>query len=112
MQKGNGKHTYISLDRDLTSSSVEGTEYKRSSWGKLHRETNHRRTGDIVVNDVFAMDDEGRKLFQVGRDIVRTDLIFDSVNKVFKKGEEVVDGKFSVNSVGEVIEYIEFVTKH
>jgi hypothetical protein len=112
MQKGNGRHTYISLDRDLTSSSIEGIEYKSSSWGKLHRETNRRRAGDKVVNDVFAMDDDGRKLFQVGRDIVRTDLVYDSVNKVYKKGDQVVEGKFSTNSTGEVIEYIEFVTKH
>jgi len=84
MMKGNGRHTYISIDRDLSSSSIEGTEYKISSWGKLHRETNHRRANDIVVNDVFAMDDDGRKLFQVGRDIVRKDLTYDSVNKVYK----------------------------
>lgn len=112
MQKANGFHTYISLDRDLSSSSIEGTEYKTSSWRKLHRETNHRRANDIVVNDVFAMDDDGRKLFQVGRDIVRKDLVYDSVDKVYKQGDKVVEGRFSVNPAGEVIEYIEFVTKH
>ena len=112
LQKGNGRHTYISLNRDLSNNSIEGTEYQHTSWGKLHRETNRRGKDDIVVNDVFAMDEEGRKLFQVGRDIVRTDITYDSVNGKFLKDGEVIDGRFSVNSQGEVIEYIEFVTKH
>jgi hypothetical protein len=117
--KSNGKHTYISLDRQFESTQPDedgelpDVSYKHTFWKDKHRK--EIKDGN-VLNEVYATTKDHRLLFRVGRDIVRDDLAYSEEGKFFyvkdKGPSEKVEGKFTYNSNGQVTEYVEFVTRH
>ena len=119
MTKANGRHTYISLDRTFESTIADedgelpDVSYRWTSWKDRHRKTVN---DPLIVNEVYATNKEQKVLFRIGRDIRRPDLAYSVEGKYYydknthekvTKNERRLDYKN-----GEVIEYVEFVTRH
>ena len=102
--KGNNRNTYITF-KDIQTLSEEGLDIQKSDWPYI------KRQGD----EVFFMTRDNQKLFQVGKDIVRNDIRYDEDSNSFryKESESIVDNpNLRVGDNGEVLEYIEFISKY
>ena len=118
MTKANGHHTYLSLDRHFESTvadedgNLPDIQYKLTYWKDRHRKAVN---DPLIVNEVYATNKEQKILFKIGRDIRRPDLAFSQEGKYYydKNTHEKIekDGRFQFIN-GEVVEYVEFVTKH
>lgn len=67
-------------------------------------------------DEVYYINKEGEKQFQVGAYVQRDDLIFDEVGKVFRNIQgEVIDNRdniFKVGLNGEVLQYYEYISRY
>ena len=119
MTKANGHHTYISLDRafETTKADEDGelpdTSYRWTYWKDRHRKAVN---DPLIVNEVYATNKEQKVLFKIGRDIRRPDLAYSQEGKYYynkNTHERVTQNENRLQyKNGEVIEYVEFVTKH
>ena len=94
---GNNKNLYISIDSTV--------DKKINSWKSLDKVEHDLGNGDIV-HDVYVTEDNIR-LFQVGREIIKSGYTF-SDDKFFNEKNEQVKGNFSYDGKN-VWEYVEFV---
>lgn len=102
--KGNNRNTYITF-KDIQTISEEGINITKSDWPYIKR-----RDGKV-----YYMTKDNQELFQIGKDIVRADLRYDETERVFKDKDTgtVVDNPNLINGDnGEVLEYIEFISRY
>lgn len=102
--KGTNKNTYITF-KDIQTISDDGVNIIKQDWPYIKR-----RDGKV-----YCMTKENQELFQVGKDIVRQDLRYDDIEKVFRDKEtgSVVDNPNLINgNNGEVLEYVEFISRY
>jgi hypothetical protein len=117
--KDNGRHTYISLDRTFESTTPDedgnlpDVSYRWTYWRDNYREAVR---DDKIVNDVYATTKDRKPTFKIGRDIRRKDLSYSTDGKYFyytaRPDEKIENDKKLRYINGEVIEYVEFVTRH
>lgn len=95
----NGKHQYISF-RNPRPDKENAYRPKDIGWKDIR----------VIGNDTYATTKDGQILFKVGTNIIRKDLTF--VNNQFKNKEGAVigDPNLRVNSNGQVVEYVEFLS--
>lgn len=119
--KANNNHDYISfksLKQDLESENP--LMYKKRRW---------RYIKDVKIEDVegvadskvyckvYALDENGIKMFQVGRRIFVNDVTWDDKERCFKKNGKKLEhqGRYKRVNVGEkekIVEYVEFISKY
>jgi hypothetical protein len=86
--KGNNQHLYISFSKLKSSDNNESFEYKRRPWKYIHKKefvnpeytyneetkTYTKKDGVKILNKVYATDKDNIVLFEIGREILRTDI--------------------------------------
>lgn len=106
--KRSGKHTYITFN-NLPDNSDNFNSYRRK-WSNTIRKKND---GQKAVNRIYAVDRDNTILFEVGREIVREDIVWDKDKKKFTQNGEVVKNQSVYRKDGDrVLEYVEFVTRN
>ena len=118
MTKANGHHTYISIGRTFETTKAEDDEdlpdvtYQYTSWRNKHSELNEHGK---VLNDIYALNKQNKKLFKVGRDIYRDDITYNVEGNFYYIGNNeanIISSKGLRYENGRVIERVEFVSQH
>lgn len=103
-----GKHTYITFN-SLPDTS-DNFNYYRRKWSNIIRKKND---GENAVNKIYAVNRDNTILFEVGREIVRSDIQWDSDRKKFVQNGQVIKNQSNYRRDGDrVLEYVEFVTRN
>lgn len=106
--KNNGKHLYITF-KPLPNNS-ETFDSSRRSWKNTIRK---KEVNGDTINRVFATTDDNVILFEVGREVIRRDIIYDSTQKKFTQNGKVLSNQNKYRIDGDrVLEYIEFVSNN
>ena len=114
--KGNGNHTFITFKPLATNTDNCSSFYK--SWGNINKksfESSENVTSDSprIVNRIYAVTNDNVRLFEIGREIVNNDVVWDSDKKAFiQNGKKVKNPRNFRRDGDRVLEYIEFVSKH
>lgn len=114
--KGNGSHTFITF-KPLQKNSSNCMSFYRA-WDninkrKYQREYEVSENSPTVVNRVYAITGDNVRLFEIGREIVRDDIVWDNKKEAFVKGGKKVENQNTYRRDGDrVLQYIEFVSKH
>lgn len=114
--KGNGNHTFITF-KPLQRNNENCSSYYRS-WDNINKvpyERDYVTSEDsaTVVNKVYAVTEDNVRLFEIGREIVRDDVVWDNRKRAFIKGGKRLEDQRSYRRDGDrVLQYIEFVSKH
>lgn len=114
--KGNGSHTFITF-KPLQKNSSNCMSFYRA-WDninkrKYQREYEVSENSPTVVNRIYAITKDNVRLFEIGREIVRDDIVWDNKKEAFVKGGKKVENQNTYRRDGDrVLQYIEFVSKH
>ena len=114
--KGNGSHTFITF-KPLQKNSSNCMSFYRA-WDninkrKYQREYEVSENSPTVVNRIYAITGDNVRLFEIGREIVRDDIVWDNKKEAFVKGGKKVKNQNTYRRDGDrVLQYIEFVSKH
>lgn len=114
--KGNGSHTFITF-KPLQKNSSNCMSFYRA-WDninkrKYQREYEVSENSPTVVNRIYAITGDNVRLFEIGREIVRDDIVWDNKKEAFVKGGKKVENQNTYRRDGDrVLQYIEFVSKH
>lgn len=114
--KGNGSHTFITF-KPLQKNSSNCMSFYRA-WDninkrKYQREYEVSENSPTVVNRIYAITRDNVRLFEIGREIVRDDIVWDNKKEAFVKGGKKVENQNTYRRDGDrVLQYIEFVSKH
>ena len=114
--KGDGKHTFITF-KPLQKNSDNCMSFYRA-WDninkrKYQREYEVSENSPTVVNRIYAITGDNVRLFEIGREIVRDDIVWDNKKEAFVKGGKKVKNQNTYRRDGDrVLQYIEFVSKH
>lgn len=114
--KGNGNHTFITF-KPLQKNSSNCMSFYRA-WDninkrKYQREYEVSENSPTVVNRIYAITGDNVRLFEIGREIVRDDIVWDNKKEAFVKGGKKVENQNTYRRDGDrVLQYIEFVSKH
>lgn len=114
--KGNRNHTFITF-KPLQKNSSNCMSFYRA-WDninkrKYQREYEVSENSPTVVNRIYAITGDNVRLFEIGREIVRDDIVWDNKKEVFVKGGKKVENQNTYRRDGDrVLQYIEFVSKH
>lgn len=114
--KGNGNHTFITF-KPLQKNSSNCMSFYRA-WDninkrKYQREYEVSKNSPTVVNRIYAITGDNVRLFEIGREIVRDDIVWDNKKEAFVKGGKKVENQNTYRRDGDrVLQYIEFVSKH
>lgn len=124
--KGNGEHLYITFNNITAKAFVR--DHNRLDWKFINR-TKYTLDRNLVynpiektvsdcpeiINRIYATNKDNIKLFEVGRDIIRKDVIYDKEKgKFVDLQKNVLKNQKQFRRVGEdkVAEYIEFVHRN
>lgn len=114
--KNSGNHTFITF-KPLQKNDQNCSSFYRE-WNDLNKEAYTRKyevTEDspTTVNKVYAVTKDNIRLFEVGREIVRDDVVWDNKQHQFiKDGKKVKNQNVYRRDGDRVIQYIEFISKH
>lgn len=114
--KGNGSHIFITF-KPLQKNSSNCMSFYRA-WDninkrKYQREYEVSENSPTVVNRIYAITGDNVRLFEIGREIVRDDIVWDNKKEAFVKGGKKVENQNTYRRDGDrVLQYIEFVSKH
>lgn len=114
--KGNGNHTFITF-KPLQKNSSNCMSFYRA-WDninkrKYQREYEVSENSPTVINRIYAITGDNVRLFEIGREIVRDDIVWDNKKEAFVKGGKKVENQNTYRRDGDrVLQYIEFVSKH
>lgn len=114
--KGNGDHTFITFKPLATNNDNCSSFYR--SWDNINKksfEFSESVTSDspIIVNRIYAVTDDNIRLFEIGREIVNDNVVWDSDKKAFMQNGKKVKNPRNFRRDGDrVLEYIEFVSRH
>lgn len=114
--KGNGNHTFITF-KPLQKNDDNCMSFYRA-WDninkrKYQREYEVSENSPTVVNRIYAITPDNVRLFEIGREIVRDDVVWDNKKEIFVKGGKKVENQNTYRRDGDrVLQYIEFVSKH
>lgn len=114
--KGNGNHTFITF-KPLQKNSSNCMSFYRA-WDninkrKYQREYEVSENSPTVVNRIYAITGDNVRLFEIGREIVRDDIVWDNKKEAFVKGGKKIENQNTYRRDGDrVLQYIEFVSKH
>ena len=114
--KGNGNHTFITF-KPLQKNSSNCMSFYRA-WDNINKRKYQREYGvsensPTVVNRIYAITGDNVRLFEIGREIVRDDIVWDNRKEAFVKGGKKVENQNTYRRDGDrVLQYIEFVSKH
>lgn len=114
--KGNGKHTFITF-KPLQKNSNNCMSFYRA-WDNINKKKYQREyevseNSPTVVNRIYAITEDNVRLFEIGREIVRDDIVWDNKKEAFVKGGKKVENQTTYRRDGDrVLQYIEFVSKH
>ena len=114
--KGNGNHTFITF-KPLQKNSSNCMSFYRA-WDninkrKYQREYEVSENSPTIVNRIYAITGDNVRLFEIGREIVRDDIVWDNKKEAFVKGGKKVENQNTYRRDGDrVLQYIEFVSKH
>lgn len=114
--KGNGNHTFITF-KPLQKNSSNCMSFYRAWYNinkrKYQREYEVSENSPTVVNRIYAITGDNVRLFEIGREIVRDDIVWDNKKEAFVKGGKKVENQNTYRRDGDrVLQYIEFVSKH
>lgn len=106
--KNNGKHLYITFKPIPTNS--DSFDSSRRAWKNTIR---RREVSGNVINRVFYTTDDNIVLFEVGREVVRKDIVYDQQLKKFTQDGKVLTNQSKYRIDGDnVLEYVEFVSNN
>ena len=106
--KNNGKHLYITFKPIPTNS--DSFDSSRRAWKNTIR---RREVSGNVINRVFYTTDDNIVLFEVGREVVRKDIVYDQQLKKFTQNGKVLTNQSKYRIDGDnVLEYVEFVSNN
>lgn len=114
--KGDGKHTFITF-KPLQKNSSNCMSFYRA-WDNINKKKYQREyevseNSPTVVNRIYAITEDNVRLFEIGREIVRDDIVWDNKKEAFVKGGKKVENQNTYRRDGDrVLQYIEFVSKH
>ena len=114
--KGNGNHTFITF-KPLQKNSDNCMSFYRA-WDNINKKKYQREyevseNSPTVVNRIYAITEDNVRLFEIGREIVRDDIVWDNKKEAFVKGGKKVENQTTYRRDGDrVLQYIEFVSKH
>lgn len=114
--KGNGNHTFITF-KPLQKNSSNCMSFYRA-WDNINKRKYQRKyevseNSPTVVNRIYAITGDNVRLFEIGREIVRDDIVWDNKKEAFVKGGKKVENQNIYRRDGDrVLQYIEFVSKH
>ena len=114
--KGNGSHTFITF-KPLQKNSSNCMSFYRA-WDNINKKKYQREyevseNSPTVVNRIYAITGDNVRLFEIGREIVRDDIVWDNKKEAFVKGGKKVENQNTYRRDGDrVLQYIEFVSKH
>ena len=114
--KGNGNHTFITF-KPLQKNSSNCMSFYRA-WDNINKRKYQRKyevseNSPTVVNRIYAITGDNVRLFEIGREIVRDDIVWDNKKEAFVKGGKKVENQNTYRRDGDrVLQYIEFVSKH
>lgn len=114
--KINGDHTFITfkpLAKDSENFNSFYREWRYINKAKYVRDTNVTSYSPTVVHNVYNITQDNVRQFEIGREILREDIVWDESQNAFcKNGIPVLNQSNFRNYNGQILEYIEFVTKH
>lgn len=126
--RGNGNHLYITFNRFKPTS--ESFDYSKKEWNYINRTKFNQKNrlytynpetkiydenGVTILNKIYATDRNNIRLFEIGRDILRPDVQYDTNKRKFidSTGKVLKDQKrFRRISESKVAEYVEFVHRY
>lgn len=114
--RGNGDHTFITF-KPLQKNDENCSSFYRP-WDNTNkvaytREYEVADDSSTVVNKIYAVTPDNVRLFEIGREIVREDVVWDNKKKAFVKGNNKVKNQNTYRRDGDrVLQYVEFVSKH
>lgn len=99
--KTNGRHTYISFKKPKG-------EARKVKWSRVKQITKNNTT------ELYAVNDQEEPLFKVGKYKKRSDLQYNGQQYITVKEHNVVENPNLTfdNSTGQVLEYVEYVSKY
>lgn len=116
--KENDVHTYITFkpfqrnSSDFQSYVVDWKNINRRKYEKILGRT-YTSDSPEVVNRIYTTTDDNVRLFEVGREIVNTEVTYNSKKKRFEKNGKKVQHQNNFRRLGnQVLEYVEFVSQH
>ncbi len=114
--KGDGSHDYITFKPLSKNDDNCSTFYQ--SWENINKVSyeaheNVQPDSPQVINKIYAVTSDNVRLFEIGREIVNDDVVWDSAKKAFIQDGKKVSNQRNFRRDGDrVLEYIEFVSKH
>lgn len=127
--KNDGKHVYVTFDSTMeTTRDADGNvlfQAKALGWGNnIKREVFDEYPEDYtgprnIVHRIYALDENGKKSFEIGRDLIRDDVKYredengkDIFYTIGEDGrEQIVEGFFALDG-DQVLETVYFLKKY
>lgn len=116
--KQNGKHLYLTFKP--MQENTDSFDSHRKSWPNVIRREfkysdNTPQEDRVIVNKVYATTKDNLELFEVGREILNNDVMWDSDKKKFTdKNGKILYNQKKYRRYGEdkVLEYVEFLSQY
>lgn len=116
--KQNGRHLYLTFKP--IQSNTDSFDAHQRSWDntipvKFEYPEGTKEEDKTIINRIYATTKDNIVLFEVGREILRTDVLWDSSKKKFtdEKGKVLKNQKkFKRYGEDKVLEYVEFLSQY
>lgn len=96
--KGDNRNIYLTYENVAVGKNVDPVKWKYTK---------------LEGNVVYVTTKDNRKLFEVGRYIVRPEIDYDQKTKIFRlDGKEISSENLRVGDDGKVLEYVEFISQY
>ena len=117
--KQDGRHLYLTF-KPIWQNNSDTFDSHHKEWNSIMRQEFHYPEGTpekdrIIVNRVYATTQDNLTLFEVGREILRTDVLWDPNKRKFTDNDgNVLKNQKSYRRYGDnkVLEYIEFLSRY
>ena len=114
--RGTGDHLFITfkpLQGNTNSFKSKSKEWENVNKVNYTSEYTIASDSPKVVNRIYATTKDNIRMFEVGREVINNNVVWDSTQKCFVQNGKRVDNqkKFRRNG-NDVLEYIEFISSH
>lgn len=115
--RGDGDHLFLTFKP--LQSNTDTFKSRSKDWSNINKVSYKSKYDDLqkdspkVVNRIYACTSDNIRLFEVGREIINNNISWDEEQKCFVQNGKKVDNQKKYRRNGnDILEYIEFVSKH
>lgn len=117
LTKNDGRHTFITfkpLAKNTDDFETESITWDNTCKVANQSVSNLASASPKVINKIYAVTKDNIRLFEIGREVVVSDIIWDPKQKVFTdlQGKKISNQSKYRRHGDKVLEYIEFISKH